>query len=156
MQMEFLQAQIPFPKSIANYKNTIFSFDVKQIHPIDQMDLCRQSGELLFSTMSTSAMPLPKLRTTLSNAQSQLKIEKMSSLSKDNKLRSLEDIIIKIGYDPQDCKESEEILQKKHVQIIALKKQLKLTSTEDPQTKEMVENEQHTEDMLKLIIEKNI
>ena len=58
------------------------------------MDLHRQSGEMLFSTMTTAAMSLSKLRTTLSNVQSQLKIENLSSLSKDNKLKYLEDIII--------------------------------------------------------------
>lgn len=78
----------------------MFSFDVTQIHPIDQMDLHRKSCEMLFSTMITTSMSLSKLRTTFSNVQSQLKIEKLSSLSKDNKLKSLEDIIIKIGYDP--------------------------------------------------------
>lgn len=102
--MEFLQAQIPFPKSTTDYKKTIFTFDVNQIHPIDQMDLHRQSSEMLFSTMTTTAMSLSKLKTALSNVQSQLKIQNLSSFSKDNKLKSLEYIIIKIGYDPQDCK----------------------------------------------------
>ena len=54
--------------------------------------------------MTTTTMSLSKLRTTLSNVQSQLKIENLPSFSKDNKLKSLEDIIIKIGYDPQDYK----------------------------------------------------
>ena len=80
----------------------------------------------------------------------------MSSLSKDNKLKSLEDSIIKIGYDPQDYKSIEEILQKKNVEITNLKKQLKLPSTEDTQMKEMAKNEQHREEMLKLILEQNI
>ena len=35
MQMAFLQAKIPFPKSTTDYKKTIFSFYVNQIHPID-------------------------------------------------------------------------------------------------------------------------
>jgi len=39
MQMAFLQAQVPFPKSPANYNKTIFSFDTDQIHSIDQMDM---------------------------------------------------------------------------------------------------------------------
>jgi len=64
------------------------------------MDLHRKSGEMLFSKMTTTAISLSKLRTSFSNAQSQLKIENLSSLSKDIKLKSLKDIIIKIGYDP--------------------------------------------------------
>ena len=39
--MEFLQAQVPYPKSPADYKKTIFSFDAKQIQPIDQIDMHR-------------------------------------------------------------------------------------------------------------------
>ena len=49
-------------------------------------------------------MALSKLRTNLSNVQSQLKIEKISSLAKHNKLISLEDIVLKIGYDPKDVR----------------------------------------------------
>ncbi len=65
--------------------------------------------------MTTTAMSLSKLRTALSNVQSQLNIEKPSSLSKDIKLQSLEDIIVKIGHDPHDYKAIEEIMQKKNI-----------------------------------------
>lgn len=101
-------------------------------------------------------MSLSKLRTALSNVQSQLKIEKFSYLAKDSMLKSLENLIVKIGYDPKDCKAIEEILKKKNIEIAALKKQLKLPSTEDPKTREMANNEQHREELLKLIIEQNI
>jgi len=53
MKMDFLQAQIPFPKSPSNYKKTLFSFDTIQIHPIDQMDMHIQTYEMLISTMIT-------------------------------------------------------------------------------------------------------
>jgi hypothetical protein len=33
--MEFLQAQVPHPKTIVDYKNTYFEFDVKDGHPVD-------------------------------------------------------------------------------------------------------------------------
>jgi len=39
MQMDFLQPQVPFPKSPADYKKKIFCFDTNQIHLIDQMDM---------------------------------------------------------------------------------------------------------------------
>lgn len=67
MQIAFLQAHIPFPKSTTDYNNIILSFDVNQIHPINQMDMHMQSGEMLFSTMTTTSMSLSKLRTALSN-----------------------------------------------------------------------------------------
>ena len=98
--MDFLQAQVPFPKSPSDYKMTIFSFDTNQIHPIDQMDMHRQSGKKKISTMTTRTMSLSMLRTALSNVQSQLKIENLYSLAKDNKLKSLEDVVVKIVYDP--------------------------------------------------------
>ena len=156
MQMAFLQAQIPFPKSPSDYKKNVFSFNANKIHPIDQMDMHRQSGEMLFSTMTTTTMSLSKLRTALANVQSRLKIEKISSLAKGNKVNALEDLVIKVGYDPKDVKAAELVLKKKDADIAALKKQLKLPSTEDPITKDIAQNEQQKEDMLKLIIDKNI
>lgn len=120
--MEFLQAQIPFPKSTTDYRKIIFMFDVNHVYPIDQMDLHRKSGEMLLSTLTITAMSLSKLRIALSNVQSQLKIEKPSSLAKDNKLKCLEDIVIKIGYDPQYCKAIEQVLHKRNIDITTLKK----------------------------------
>ena len=132
MQMAFLQAQVPFPKSPSDFKKTIFSFDTNQIHPIHQMDMHRQYGEMLFSTMTTTAMSLSNIRNALSNVQSQLMIENLSSLAKDNKLKSLEYLVVMIGYDPKYCKAVEEILKKENADIAALRQQLKLPSTEDP------------------------
>jgi len=62
-------------------------------------------------------------------------------LSKDNRVKSLEGLMIKIGYDPTDVKAIEDIIKKKNANISALRKQLKLTSTKDPQTKEIEESE---------------
>ena len=45
----------------------------------------------------------------------------------------------------------EEILKKKNVDILALRKKLKFPSTKDLQTKEMAENVKNKEDLLKLI-----
>ena len=131
--MAFLRATLPFPKTHAEYKKTVFSFNANQIHPIDQMDMHRQSGEMLFSTMTTTSMSLSKLKAALSNVQSQLKIEKLSSLAKDNRLESLEDLVVKFGYDPKYCKEFEEIIKKNNENIYVMCKQLKFPSTKDPQ-----------------------
>jgi len=83
-------------------------------------------------------------------------MKKVSSLAKDNMIKSLEDLVVKIGYDPKDVKVSEEIIKKKNLDIAALRKQLKLLAIEDPLTKEIEKNEAQKADMLKLIIEKNI
>lgn len=48
MKMAFLQAQVPQPKVTSDYKKTTFEFDVKDIHPIDQMEMHKQTGEMIF------------------------------------------------------------------------------------------------------------
>jgi hypothetical protein len=52
-------------------------------------------------------------------------------------------------------KQAEELIKKKNADIASLRKQLKISSTEDPQAKEMAETEGHKEEMLKLIMEQN-
>jgi hypothetical protein len=39
MHMEFLQAQVPDPKVITDYKRATFEFQMKDVHLADQMDL---------------------------------------------------------------------------------------------------------------------
>ena len=85
-------------------------------------------------------MSLSKLKVALSNTESQLKVEKLCSLAKYNRMKKLEELIVKLGYDPNDCKAAEEIIKKKNAYIVGLQKQLKIPSTKDPQTKEMAEN----------------
>lgn len=61
--------------------------------------------------------------------------------------------MVKIGYDPNDVDVVEEIMKKKNLHIVALRKQLKLEATEDALTKDIEENEAQKADMIKLIIE---
>ena len=61
----------------------------------------------------------------------------MSFLAKDTRIKSLEDLVIKIGHDPSDVKTSKEIIKSKNVYIQALRNQLTLPSTEHPQAKEV-------------------
>ena len=133
--MAFLQAQMPQPKAISDYKRSTFEFDVKEVHPTDQMDMHRQTGDMIFSTMSNTSMIVSKLQVSLNNFQSHLKLEKTSSLAKDNKIKSLEELVLNIGYDPSNVKAPEEILKKKNVDIASLRKQMKILTTEDPEAK---------------------
>ena len=43
-------------------------------------------------------------------------------MAKDNRIKSLEDLVIKIGYDPKDVNVAEEIIRKKNLDITALRK----------------------------------
>jgi len=76
-------------------------------------------------------------------------------LAKDNKIKTLEELVFKIGYDPTNVKEVEELIKKKNVDIASLRKHLKLPSIEDSQTKEVAKTENHKEEMLNLIMEQN-
>jgi hypothetical protein len=131
MYMAFQQAQVPHPKKIVDYKGSTLECDAKDIHPVDQMDLHRQTGEMVFSTLSNASTTTAKLQVSLNNVQTQLKLEKMSSFAKDNRIKSLEELVIKISYDPLNVKSVEEMLKKKNVDIASLRKQLKLPTTED-------------------------
>jgi hypothetical protein len=107
MHMACLQAQVPQPKTISDYKRSTFEFDAPEVHPTDQMDLHRQTREMIFSTLVNTSMTTTRLQVSLNNIQTQLKLEKVSSLAKDNKIKSLEELVLKIKYDPYNVKEAE-------------------------------------------------
>jgi hypothetical protein len=60
--------------------------------------------------------------------------------------------VLKIGYDPSNVKEAEEMINKKNDDIASLRKQLKFPPTEDSQAKEIAEAENEKEELLKLIM----
>lgn len=64
-------------------------------------------------------------------------MEKVSSLSKDTRIKALEDLVINVGYDPSNINDAEEIIRKKNADIAALRKHLKLPATEDPLAKDI-------------------
>ena len=84
--MAFLEAQILQPKSHADFKHTSFEFNVKDIHPIDHMEMQKKTREMISSTLNSTATSLSKLQVSLANIQSQLKMEKIYFLAKDTKI----------------------------------------------------------------------
>ena len=153
--MAFLPAQVPHLKEIIDYKRSTFEFDTKEVHPANQMDLHKQTGEMVFSTLENASTTTAKLQVSLNNVQTQLKMDKVSSFSKDSRIKSLEELVLKIGYNPSNVKVVEELLKKKNVDIASLRKQLKLPATEDSRAKDMAETEGQKEEMLKIIMEQN-
>jgi hypothetical protein len=131
------------------------NFQAKDVHPADQMDMHKQTGEMISHTLARVATSAAKYRTTLSNAQTQLKLEKMSSFAKENNIKTLEELVLKIGYDPANIKAAEEMIKKKNADIAALRKQLKLSPTEDPQTKEIAQREGEKDEMMRLLMEQS-
>jgi len=49
-------------------------------------------------------------------------LEKISSFAKDKKIKTLEELVLKIGYDPSNVKAVEEMLKNKNVDIESLRK----------------------------------
>jgi hypothetical protein len=131
MHMAFLQSQVPDPKVITDYKRATFEFQTKDMHPTDQMDLHRQTREMVFSLLAHASTTASRLQVSLNNVQTQLKLEKISSFAKDNKIKMLEELVLKIGYDPSNVKAVEEMIKKKNADIDSLRKQLKLPPTVD-------------------------
>ena len=41
MHLVFMQAKVPHPKEITDYKRSTIFFDTKQVHPVDHMDFHR-------------------------------------------------------------------------------------------------------------------
>jgi hypothetical protein len=61
MHMAFLQAQVLDPKVITDYKRATFKFQTKDVHPTDQMDLHKQTGEMVFYTLAHASTIVSKL-----------------------------------------------------------------------------------------------
>jgi hypothetical protein len=77
---------------------------------------------MVFSTLENASTSVAKIQVSLSNVQTQLKLEKISSFAKDNRIKTLEELVLKIGYDPSNVKAVEEMLKKKNVDIASLRK----------------------------------
>jgi len=73
-QLLFLEPKVPVPKSVEDYSTFVFSFDTKKIHPIDHIDLNKQVGEMIYSTLTSSAMEASKLQASFNNIHSYLKL----------------------------------------------------------------------------------
>ena len=110
---------------------------------------------MILSTITNNAMTLSKLQVTLANVQSQLNMEKVSALAKDTRIKNLEDLVIKVGYDPTNINVAEELVKKNNLDTPALRKQLKFLAREDPLANDIEETGTQNADMMKLIMEQS-
>lgn len=83
-------------------------------------------------------MMTQRLENSLNNTISQLQLEKSSSQAKDNRIKTLEELIIGFGHDPKDVKAVEALIKKKDEDIAALRKQLKLPPSRHPQIAKVI------------------
>ena len=76
---------------------------------------------MVYSTLADKTLLAHILQNSLLNTSSQLELEKASSMAKDNRIKSLEEIIIELGHDPKDPKGIQALIKKKEEDIAALK-----------------------------------
>jgi murein L,D-transpeptidase YcbB/YkuD len=110
---------------------------------------------MVFYTQAHASTATSKLQVSLNNVQRKLKMEKISSFAKDNRIKTLEELVLKIAYDPSNMKAVEEMIKKKNANIASLRTQLKIPPTEDSQVREIAEKEGEKNEMLKLLMEQN-
>jgi len=121
----------------------------RDIHPIDQIELHQQAGEMIYSTLTGKAIAAHN------NISTQFQLEKASSEAKDIRIKSLEDLIIELGHDPKDIKATEQLIKKKNDDIVALKKQLNIPQLQHPQTLKVIENQTKHEELMELVLKLN-
>ena len=102
--MSHFKPKVQQPQTAADYIRTNFEVIAKDIHPLDQFELHKQTGELIYSTLTDKSMMTQKLQDSLENTNAQLNLEKASSRAKDNRINTLEEIIIRLGHNPKDVK----------------------------------------------------
>jgi len=116
--------------------------------------LYKQIGEMVYATLADKAMLAHELKESLKNTNTQLDLERMSSSTKDNRIKTLEEIIVDLGDDPKNPKGVKALMKKKEDDIAALRKQLRLPPTMHPQTTELVQ-EKEVEDTMDLLMRMN-
>ena len=154
MILSHFKPKVQQPQIAADYVKTNLQVMAKDIHPMDQIELHKQTSEMVYATLVDRATLVHELKESLKNTNNQLDLERMSSTAKDNIIKTLEEIIINLGHDPKDPKGVRALMKKKDDDIAALKKRLRLPPTEHPQTAELVQ-EKEAEDTFDLLMQMN-
>ena len=80
---------------------------------MDQIKLHKQTGEMVYATLADKAMLAHEMKESLKNTNTQLDLERMSSSAKDNRIKTLDDIIVDLGHDPKNPKGVKALMKKK-------------------------------------------
>ena len=147
-----LKPKVPHPKTTADYYKTNLEVFSKDIHPMDQIELHKQTGEMVYATLADRAMLAHQLKQSLNNTNRQLDLERLPSSAKDNRIKTLEDIIVDLGHDPKDPKGVKALIKKKEDDIAALRRQAKLPPTIHPDTAELAQEKQVDKAMELLLV----
>src|ERR1700733_8302071 len=139
MTMSHFTPTVQRPQSTADYIRTNLEVLAKDIHPMDQIELHKQTGEMVYATLADKTLINYRLQNSLNNTAAQLELERASSQAKDNRIKALEEIIVEFGHDPKDVKAVQEVLKLRDVDMAALRKMLKIPATLHPKTKEIAQ-----------------
>ena len=93
------------------------------------------------------------LQNTVSSLQTQMKLDKASLHAKDLRIKSLEDSVIETGVDPSNTEVAKKLIRQKNEDISALGKQLKLSQSEHPQEREVLQEKKEKEETIQLVLE---
>lgn len=72
MIMSYFKPKVQQPQLVADYIITNLEFLAKDIHPMDQIELHKQTREMVYSTLADKAMMVYKLQNSLDNTTAQL------------------------------------------------------------------------------------
>lgn len=139
------------PQSASDCLRTNLEVLAKDIHPMDKIEQHKQTGEMVYASLADQTLDNYRLQNSLNNTASQLELERASSQAKENRIRSLEDIIIEIGHDPKDIKGIQEILKLRDADMAALRRKIKLLASIHPQTDD-VSQQRHDQEATTLLI----
>ena len=109
---------------------------------------------MVYSTLADKTLLAHKLQNSLHNTSAQLELEKASSTATDNRIKSLEEIIIELGHDPKDPKGIQALIKKKEEDIAALRRKLRLPAIIHPQTTEVAQKKEE-EDVVSFLMRMN-
>ena len=137
MILSHFKPKFQHPQSAADFVKTRLEVLAKDIHPMDQIELHKKTGEMVYATLAEKAILAHELKESLKNTNTQLDFERLSSTAKDNRIKTLEDIIVDLGHDPKDPKGVRTLMKKKDDDIATLKKRLRMLPTKHPQTEEL-------------------
>ena len=87
--MTFMKPTTQQPRTTTDFKKIDFEVLAKDIHPIDQIELHKQTGEMIYSTLTGKAILAHQLQNSLNNLSSQFQLEKASSQAKKTRIKSL-------------------------------------------------------------------
>ena len=72
--------------------------DAESSHELDQIEFHRHTSEMLYSKVVDKTRSATQMQNTILNMKTQMKLDKASLHAKDLRIKSLEDLVLQIGW----------------------------------------------------------